>query len=153
MTLALHGTRPLSNELKTLEDYWRSRMCGHALPSRRDINTWDLRNYIAQLFFVAVTRNPLRFWFRDAGADVVESYGKALAGRYLDELANADERSQLLEDYRTAVIETRPVSNMHVHVQEAGRRVRYERLLLPLSSDGETVDMLLGGMAMVREED
>lgn len=153
MSLAPHASRPVTEELKALEDYWRSKMRGEMLPSRRDIDAWDLRAQIAHLFFITVTRNPLRFWFRDAGAGLVQGYGKELAGKYIDELAAADERVHVLEDYRTAVIEARPVCNRLVHVREDGDRVRYERLLLPLSSDGETVDMLLGGAFAIQDRD
>jgi hypothetical protein len=134
-----------SNELKALEAYWRSKQHGDGLPARRDIDPWEMRTFLPQVFLIDVTQNPLRFWFRLVGTGVAEDYGEDITGRYVDEIDLSDAQEQVLDDYRRAVRGARRVYARLDYVKDNGQRVTYERLLLPLSSDGETVDMLLGG--------
>lgn len=48
-------------------------------------------------------------------------------------------------DYRRAVFQAVPVGRHNDVTDPDGRRLRYERRLLPLAADGRAVDMLLGG--------
>jgi hypothetical protein len=142
-----------SDELKSLEAYWRSKRHGDALPARRDIDPWEMRSFLPYVFQVAVTQNPLRFWLRVVGAGVVESYGEDVSSRYVDEIDLSDMQDEILDGYRAAALEARPIYSRCDYVKHDGRHVRYERLLLPLSSDGETVDMLLGGIVRLDKTD
>jgi hypothetical protein len=145
MSLALPETCPISQELRALEEYWRSKKIGDALPSRRDIDPWEMRTFLRQVFLITVTRSPLRFWFRLVGSGVADGYGEDVTGKYLDEIDLDEVRTEIIEDYRAATLERRPVRSTWDFIKDDRKRLRYERLLLPLSSDGETVDMLLGG--------
>ena len=142
-----------SEKLQALEDYWRSKLHGDVLPARRDIDPWEMRAFLPQVFLVTVTRNPLRFWFRLVGTGAAEEYGSDVTGRYLDEIDLDQVREAIIDDYKTAALEARPVYARCRYVKNDGKRVHYERLLLPLSSDGEIVDMLLGGVARIGRDD
>jgi hypothetical protein len=138
-----------SHQLRALEAYWRSKRGGNALPGRRDIEPWEMRSFLSQVFLVTVTQNPMRFWFRLVGTGIEESYGDSLTGRYLDEVDLDAVQEDILDDYRAAVCEASPVYARYCYVKDDGRRLSYERLLLPLSSDGQAVDMLLGGAVLM----
>ena len=144
-----HDVRPLlkSDALKALEAYWRSKKHGDAFPTRRDIDPWEMRAFLDHVFLIAVTQNPMRFWFRSVGGGVSDNFGEDMTGKYLDEMDLDKMQKEITDDYRRTVIEARPVYARCEYVRgEDRRRMRYERLLLPLSSDGESVDMLLGGV-------
>jgi hypothetical protein len=144
--------RPLlkSDELKALEAYWRSKRRGDSLPTRRDIDPWEMRAYLDHVFLIAVTRNPMRFWFRSVGGTISAAYGENITGKYVDEIDLDDMQKEIIADYKTAAVEARPVYSRCEYVKgDDQRHLRYERLLLPLSSDGHTVDMLLGGAMLI----
>jgi hypothetical protein len=146
---ATRDVRPLlkSDALKALEAYWRSKRRGDALPRRRDIDPWEMRAFLPHVFLVAVTQNPLRFWFRSVGGSISENFGENITGKYIDELDLEDDmQKEIIADYKTAATEARPVYSRCEYVKgDDQRHLRYERLLLPLSSDGQTIDTLLGG--------
>jgi hypothetical protein len=143
--------RPLlkSDALKALEAYWRSRKHGDILPTRRDIDPWEMRAFLTHVFLISVTQNPMRFWFRSVGGGITDSYGENLTGKYVDEIDLDDMQKEVIADYKAAALEARPVYSRCEYVKDDQRHLRYERLLLPLSSDGETVDMLLGGAMVI----
>ncbi|HEX2116969.1 MAG TPA: PAS domain-containing protein [Alphaproteobacteria bacterium] len=43
---------------------------GSTLPARRDIDPWEMRNFLSHVFLATVTQSPLRFWFRLVGGEV-----------------------------------------------------------------------------------
>jgi hypothetical protein len=138
-----------SDQLKALESYWRSKWQGGVLPGRRDIDPWEMRAFLDQVFIVTVTQNPMRFWFRLVGTGVNDGYGEELTGRYVDEIDLDAVQKEILDEYRTATIEARPVYSRWDYVKDDQTHLRYERLLLPLSSDGRSVDVLLGGAVLI----
>ena len=144
--------RPLlkSDALRALEAYWRSKMRGDVLPTRRDIDPWEMRTFLSHVFVIDVTRNPLRFWFRSVGGHVSDGYGENMTGKYIDEIDLDDMQKEIIADYKTAATDARPVYARCEYVKGTDQRhLRYERLLLPLSSDGQIVDMLLGGAILI----
>src|SRR6185369_811735 len=141
-----------SDKLKSLEAYWRSKMIGDALPVWRDIDPWEMRNFLPHVFLIEITQNPLRFWFRLVGREVAQGYGKDMTGRYVDEIDLNDVQQDILDAYKLAVREARPVRSVCDYVKQDGRRLYYERLLLPLSADGKTIDMLLAGAVVLKAE-
>jgi hypothetical protein len=149
------SVRPMlkSEALKALEAYWRSKKHGDALPARRDIDPWEMRAFLSRVFLITVTQNPVRFWFRLVGTGVVEDYGEDMTGRYVDEIDLDDVQEQILDDYKCAVTAARPIYSRMDYVKDDGRHLSYERLLLPLSSDGRTVDMLVGGAVLIENVD
>jgi hypothetical protein len=151
----VQDVRPLlkSDALRALEAYWRSKRHGSTLPARRDIDPWEMRNFLSHVFLVTVTQNPMRFWFRLVGGDVEQEYGEELTNRYLDEIDLDRVRHDVFEDYETAVREARPVYARCNYLKDDGKHLHYERVLLPLSSDGETVDMLLGGAVTIKSDE
>jgi hypothetical protein len=144
--------RAKAKKLRALQEYWLSKMHGDVLPARRDIDPWEMRAILPQVFLVTVTRHPIRFWFRLFGTGAAQEYGADITGQYLDEIDLDQVRNAILEHYKTAAIEARPVYSRCDYVKNDGKHLHYERLLLPLSSDGETVDMLLGGIVRIADD-
>jgi len=142
-----------SAALKALVDYWHSKKHGERLPARRDIDPWEMRSFLPQIFLVTVTQNPMRFWFRLVGTGIEAGYGEGIAGRYLDEIELDNVQKDIHDQYEMAVREAQPVYSRCDYIKDDKTRLRYERLLLPLSSDGKIVDMLLGGAAPIGDRD
>lgn len=131
--------------LRRLYDYWRERWRGEAPPARADIDPAELKPLLPNLALVDVEEEPRRFRFRLVGTDIVQRYGEEITGRRLDEVGLGCELAAIAEQYDETVREQAPTYCRHELPRPGGKRVKYERLLLPLSSDGRRIDMLLGG--------
>jgi hypothetical protein len=133
------------SKLQRLYDYWRSRCRDGALPSRRDIDPLDIPDLLANVFMLDVIGDAEDFVFRLAGSLVEEAFSMPLRGRSIAEIQKAAGTpipvAQHVEVARGGGPRYREGSML-----VAGREHwRTHRLLLPLSSDGDRVDVLMGG--------
>lgn len=129
--------------LRHLFEYWQARKNGKIAPARQDIDPTDLPDVLARIYLVEGVGEPPRFRVRLAGTEVVRRFGREVTGKYVDELDLDDLKGEILGDYAEAVRHCRPVCT-HLEFSRSDRLVMvYERLILPLSADGRTVDMLL----------
>lgn len=133
------------HKLQRLYDYWRSRCRDGALPSRRDIDPLDIPDLLANVFMLDVIGDAEDFVFRLAGSLVEEAFSMPLRGRSIAEIQKAAGTpipvAQHVEVARGGGPRYREGSML-----VAGREHwRTHRLLLPLSSNGGKVDVLMGG--------
>lgn len=104
-----------------------------------------MRYIVGNLTLIDVFYEPQRFKYRLHATNRSERLGFEMTGRMLDALP--DRRwSALARDHFLAVLERGgPVFTDHT-LQATDTRIVHSRVLvLPLSSDGRTVDMLLSG--------
>jgi len=132
-------------ELRQLYGYWLAKKGGRLAPARSDIHPAEMKPFLRHVFLLEVIGTAPRFRFRLAGTEVVERYGEELTGRFLDEVDLDEVGSEILGEYERATREAQPVCSRWNYRKHSGHQLRYERLILPLSSDGRTVDMLLCG--------
>ena len=101
---------------------------------------------LPNLFLIdVVSGRPRRFRFRLVGTRIVELEGE-ITNKFLDELiSNGPETAAMARHYDDAT-----EGRLYVRRETLGwhprerAHVNYDVLLLPLSRDGETVDMLFG---------
>jgi len=123
---------------------WMDRRGDREFPSRSDFDPYALKYVLGNLALIDVLYDPLRFRFRLHPTNMVFRLGVDLTGKFIDEMA--DQRHVLLaKEQFTEVVETRrPVVQSH-HAVETDHRVwNCEILVLPLSSEGSRIDMLMG---------
>ncbi len=132
--------------LKRIYRYWDEKRGGRRAPARADIDPIELGSALANIFLLDVEEAPRRYRVRLMGEAFVEEYGETVAGKYLDEVDLGDEKAAILAAYDALVENCEPLYVTSEFVKADGRRLHFERLALPLSSDGETVDKILGGM-------
>jgi hypothetical protein len=138
-------TTPVARQLLA---YWQSKLNGRKAPRREDILPEELGALLPWVILIEVVGTPPRFRVRLAGTGVVREYGHEMTGEFLDDIDMGTARGRSLEDHRRAVRECRPVVGSFDFKKQDGRWVSYERITLPLSADGETVNMLLCGARM-----
>jgi hypothetical protein len=131
--------------LRQLYDYWQARCRGRRMPSRADMDPLEMSFILGHLVLADVLFDPLRFRIRLHGSELVRRVGYELTGKMLDELPASDYRA-LVEQSFTRVVETRaPAHYLRDRVIDERLR-RYEALLLPLSRDERSVEMLMVGI-------
>ncbi len=132
-------------DLRLLHSYWLSKRGSRRMPRRAEIDPVDIPTLLPLVFLVDVRQRPLRFRFRLIGTAICARWGGDATWKYLDQLDLDGEREVVLRQY-AAVVETgKPRFDVEVITTDDGRDVRYERLLLPLSEDDATPNILLGG--------
>lgn len=134
-------------EQETLYAYWRGKR-GHGgkLPARADIDPVDLRALLPRLALIDVLRDDagLAFRYRLTGTEIVDRAGRDPTGKRFEDLYSGDYLATANATYREVVETGRPHTSDRVYPLVPGREyMSYDRLLLPLASDGSTVDMIM----------
>jgi hypothetical protein len=131
--------------LRQLYQDWDVRRRGREMPARADFDPLDLKYCIGKLSLVDVARDPLRFHFRIHASNVAQGMGFDLTGKSLDAMPDAEYR-RLVTDHYVEVLETRlPVAKYRNRLMTDRHIWHCEVLVLPLSADGKTIDMLMSG--------
>ena len=144
MATMLRSLDDLRDErLRRLYLYWQDKCGSRRMPSREDVDPVDLTYCLGYLCLVDVEPGePPRFRFRVDGSNCVNISGIEMTGRYVDEIPQSDYRTVMETAYRQLARTKAP----HFYADDEvwdDRRYRTEGLLLPLSNDGETVNMLI----------
>ncbi len=131
-------------DLRQLYFYWLKRKAGRFPPPRDRIDPVDLRHLLPSIFIIEVDHEQERFRYRLAGSDVESLVLTKLHGRWLDEAVISPLREFFDESFCICAFQ-RKVHFRRNTLHLAGRPyIRYARILLPLSNDGEKIDHLLG---------
>ncbi|TNE39425.1 MAG: PAS domain-containing protein [Alphaproteobacteria bacterium] len=136
----LHNVK--SELLRQAHTLWEKKRAGREMPSRADFDPLEMPHLLPQILMMDVEHEGPRFRVRLAGTRIVEMYGSDYTGKYLDKIEFGDMAEKVLSDYKFALTERRPVFTDHMFRQANDYRQRIERVILPLSSDGETVNIL-----------
>ncbi|MEZ5830348.1 MAG: PAS domain-containing protein [Dongiaceae bacterium] len=146
----LPGQMPVIStpQLQTLADLWLSKRKGDALPCRSDFSDDDLRPWFGNMLVVELVEGPHRFRFRLMGTSLVNAASRELTGKFFDEADISGYDPDVLQDYDEVVRSRAPLCKTRHYRPVPGAFMEhwriYERLLLPLASDGKTIDRILG---------
>ena len=133
--------------LQRLYDYWIARKRDRIAPMRADIDPGELRDLLPNLFLVETVGSPARYRYRLVGTEVVRQFGEEITGKFMDQVDLDHVAGRVQAEYDEAAATRQPIVSRWNYSKDAGRHVEYERLILPLSSDGRAVDMFLCGAA------
>lgn len=143
------ATRNIVNpRLRQLYECWLDKRAGRRFPSRADFDPMELRYILGNLLLVDVIGNaPPDFRIRLHGSNLASRHGYDLTGKLLDELPLAEQRDRARQTFTTVVATGEPLHGHRDRVfAESWQRQSYETVVLPLSNDGTTINMLLVGL-------
>jgi hypothetical protein len=132
-------------QLQKLYEWWHAHHVGGKLPSRRQIDPFDLKFLLGNLMIIDVRHDPLRFHFRLIGTNLASRMERDWTGRPLDTYPGVEFREHLQKTYEAVVAGGQPVANSRRLLVDR-RYYRYDGLILPLATDGKTIDALLVGI-------
>ena len=127
-------------------DYWKSKCRPERLPARGDIEPLEMVAFLPYVVLLDVERRPqaARFRYRLVGTEVVALFGYDPTGRYLDE-ATLSQLYPQVHGRLLSVVETKRPYYAILPVPLPNRDSVYAEILtVPMASDGDTVDLLLG---------
>ncbi len=138
--------------LQRLLRYWDDKRGGRPMPARRDIDPFEIPDLLPHVFLVDVCHDPLVFRFRLAGTEVDRLFGEEITGKTTNEIKTVRLRQVIRKAYENVVRSRQPAAATTTY-EGHNRYLVYARLLLPLSADGEIIDMLLGCMLWLSTHD
>ena len=139
--------------LRRLYDYWGEQQRGRRFPSRVDVDPLDLRFLLGNLILVDVIYGePLSFYIRLHGTNLAQRSGYEMTGKMLSDLPVTEFRNLAVESFTAVAMSGEPLHGHRDRVLD-GRLRQYETLILPLSKDGDQVDMLMIGMIYADERE
>jgi hypothetical protein len=145
----------LAPELREAKDYWIAKRGARELPRRTDIDPVELRLHLPFLSLIEVLDGAKDFRFRLLGTGITETLQRDNTGKTVREVyatAEPDVMHWMLEVYAIAAIRKWPVlwrGTLRVVNKEF---IAFESLHLPLSDDGEHVNMLFGRSRFIAGE-
>lgn len=132
--------------LRLALDYWQAKRAGRSMPRRRDIEPAELRDVLAHLQLTEVIGGGQRFRYRLVGTAIVEAFGAEFTGKYVDELVSGERDSFVHACYRAVCASRRPAFVRSKYVTTRNVELTANRVLLPLSENGKTVNLILGAL-------
>ena len=128
--------------LRNAYDYWRLKKGDREVPSRKDISPEDMKVYLPNVMLIDVSYKPLDFVYRVFGSGIARAHGKEYTGKSVHQLEPAEFARLVWRQYLDAVHERKPCLH-EVMFSSGAKYEKYQRLTLPLSSDGVIIDKLL----------
>ena len=143
----------INPRLRRLYDYWCERRGDRRFPARSDIDPLDLAFLMGNLILIDVVEgDPPGFFIRLHGTNLVQRAGYELTGKMLNELPITEFRQLAMQTFTFVARTGEPFRGYRDRVLDDRLR-RYETLILPLSKNGERVDMLLASLIYADERE
>ncbi len=132
--------------LRALVGYWREKRGDRAMPARADLDPIEIPTLLPIVGLIDVLDGGARFRYRLMGTEMVGVAGYDPTGRFLDEaLPDSGYADYLIGLFREVTRERRPLYGESDFHGQGRIEHRVRRLLMPLSRDGRSVDMIFGG--------
>ncbi len=136
----------LPDSIGQLLAYWQSKRQGRAMPSRADIEPAEIKTFLPLSILVDVTydeRGEPDFTYRLVGTREVEIRGSDPTGRRVAEAYHGPSVENVIGCYRQVVDSRAPFLDDEYFVREGDNFADEANLFLPLSNDGERVNMVM----------
>jgi hypothetical protein len=134
------GSRPLHH----LVAWWFDKRGERLMPALCDVDPIEISSVLKQVWLCDYLPQSDRFRYRLAGEEINDFWGCSLSGKHQDEIVPAERRASVTKRSRMAIdlpaiIHDRARLSLAEEITRNG-----ERIILPLSDDGRTVNALLG---------
>lgn len=133
------------DKLQALYRHWQDLRGDRRVPPYSAFDPVAIPQVLANILVsdVVVTDDGRRrYRYRLCGTEVEENFGCPMGGKFIDELMEGDYRDYISGLYDRVVEGITPVFSQSSY-GDFDRSLHTKRLMLPMSSDGETVDIVL----------
>jgi hypothetical protein len=129
--------------LRSALDLWRTKCAGRVMPARGDFSHQDFMPFMGDITLIDVEYDPLRFRFRLIGTNIVQTVMRDMTGSYLDDIYPPNSYENVVRSFQYILEHRRPVRGTGNVSHAEKEYLRVEVLDAPLSSDSETIDMII----------
>lgn len=143
-TSSLDVLRWCNRKTTELYQYWDSRRGPRPMPRRADIDPLEMRDWLSRIALIDVKDGGEAFRYRLVGTALTELRGSDPTGLEVESAWPAEDAEVVLAAYRQVAAQKGPV------FCHPARQIRRDQdpavgvMLLPLSNDGDNVDVILG---------
>ena len=130
-------------EQKDVFDYWQGCRADRLMPSRADIDPAMLKRHLPTITLLNVVDDET-FTVRLVGTGIREILNEEITGKYLSDIDFGEHQAYWQAAHHRVVSERRPAQGVAPVTWRDKGNLFVFWLRLPLSADGETVDMILG---------
>lgn len=130
-------------EQQQLYDYWSQQSGEQGLPRRRDIHPAHFPRLLPGISLIEVDDNHSRYRVRLAGTRLREIYEREITGLFLEDMDWGDRRDYWVSSYERVVGTGRPAQGVVRGPRASKEHLVQFWLRLPLSCDGERINMIL----------
>ncbi len=130
-------------QIQEIFDYYENIRGGRPCPSRADFEPSDIPNLLEYVSLIDVCDTTPRFIYRLVGTGVVRLLGKELTGHPVGTGVKTTEIGSVLDRYANVADTMTPFYHLDLLQEENNDYTEVERVMLPLSDDGTTVNMIL----------
>ena len=145
-TTLTDGALIKSPRLRTLFAYWKSLPRCPDWPRKSDIDPLDIRENLPHVLIARWDVQRRDFYYLICGGVIDEIHGVSSTKKHLRDIWREDTAREVIREYRQPIEDGCPYLYQVVKHDARGRPVSFERVLLPLSTTGETIDLLFGGV-------
>jgi hypothetical protein len=142
-TTSLDFLAACSPMLAGFYNYWNEKRGDRMMPSRVDLDPIEMKRWLPGIIIVDVLENPRRLVYRLVGSRSVALRQTDVTGKTVAEAYHGTSLGDVLENYRLVIDEQRIVYDAEQKPSGSGLLKDSETLLLPLSTDGRTVDKVI----------
>ena len=137
-----------SERLTETADYWQSLRGARQMPSHGDIDQLNLPpRLLPHLELVDVYHEAeLRLRWRLIGTHLTAAVARDSTGKFFDELYPSNDLSTLSAPFKWVIENMKPLHWTGTSGFAGKDWMCFESVLFPLSSDGKTVNMILGAV-------
>lgn len=134
-------------DLQEIYEYWKRKAAGNWAPLKADIDPIDIprilpRVMLCDVFYKPDTEEVESFRYRLSGTGICDVHGFDPTALQPPDLTPPEYGALIQSHYEEAVTRREPM--VHIIVLESIDKVRsYARIILPLSRDGNRVDVLM----------
>jgi hypothetical protein len=139
--------------LRSLYRYWLGKSAAGVLPSRADIDPLEMKEWLGNLMLVEFNGDVHDYRVRLDGTNLEQYYGNRRSGRGVEVLTSEEERKLLMEQYGAVLECRRPAYYEADFTNSDGVFSRQMKLVLPLSADKKSINMVLVGIYFREERD
>ena len=134
-----------SETLRAAVDYWRNKRGARAMPAREDIDPLELRHLLPNLYLLDVL-GPSRYRYRLIGTMIAARLKSDATGKDVDGSLFGENAPAIIAMYDHVANHKAPIVNNARLFWTEVNWLNYTSVILPLSTDGTNVNMILGAM-------
>lgn len=135
--------------LLALYKYWQSKRGDRAMPMRADIDPAEIPALLPLILLIDVLETG-GYRYRLTGTEIVKNFGHDVTGKTFTEALPGGPYAEYITGLvRDVATSGRPLYSEGAFMAEGRVDRQVRRLVLPLSANGRTVDMVLGGQTAI----
>jgi hypothetical protein len=132
--------------------YWNEKRGDRLMPARADLDPMEMIPFLPNVILIDVLREPLDFRWRLIGTIVEEHMSMPYTGRRFSEFEGQREGSRIWSCSERVLTERRPVPTDIPYIGPKSDFTTIQDVMMPLSSDGESVDVIFIVVEYVRKQ-